>query len=430
MGASYRDDFEMLTIMPSRLIRLFVALLSYCVLVAISFTQVYANDSLIFEVSGKLKFESRYFPKSGAYPQQTRQASGFVFEPEFYIESERGWSFNIAPFFRYDNSDSERTHADIREAYMLMFGDVGDNEWELRLGVDHVFWGVAELTNLVDIVNQTDLVENPNGKIKLGQMMSHFTLSGDWGVAELFLLPDHRSRTYPGVKGRLRSPLVVNNRLTTYEHKSGDNHIDIAARYSNSVGPADIGLSFFDGTSRDPSLRPDANPPTELIPHYEQIRQYGLDVGMTVADFLVKLEAIRRTDASNIRLTKEDYSAYLVGAEYTFYSVFDSDTDVVLLGEWIYDDRGNRSTGTLQNDFFLATHINLNDVDGTEFSVSYLKDRDYDSKTMTFEFKRRLTDEWTVEIEAIDFLKTDPADINQSPIRRDDFVNLSLTYSF
>lgn len=427
--------------------RLFVAFLSGCVLVAITTAQVLANDDLYFEFSGKLKFESRLFPHSGAYQEQTKKASGFVFEPELYVENSKGWSFNFSPFFRYDNSDSERTHADIREAYVLMFGDVGNSEWEFRLGVDHVFWGVAELTNLVDIVNQTDLVEDPNGKIKLGQMMARFTITGDSGVGELFVLPGHRSRTYPGVKGRLRSALVVDDRLTTYEHMSGDNHIDVAVRYSDTIGSADIGISVFDGTNREPSIRPHPEPtrlipdpesghpipdpkPNSLRPHYEQIRQYGLDVGMTLGDFLLKFEAIRRTGASNIKMMKQDYSSYLVGTEYTFYSVFESNTNVIVLGEWIYDDRGVNSTTALQNDFFVATHINLNDVNGTEFTISYLQDRDYDSKTMTFEARRRLNDEWTMELEAIDFLKAEQADMNQFPIRRDDYVNLSLTYNF
>lgn len=421
--------FDVNAMMLTQAPRLFTTLSLCCVLVAVPFAQTYADDSLNFEFSGNLKFETRWFPKSAAYPRQARQASGIVFEPNIYIENERGWSFSVSPFFRYDNVDSERAHADIREAYLLMFGDAGDNEWEFRLGVDHVFWGVAEVINLVDIVNQTDLIEDPDGKTKLGQLMAHLTLSGDWGVGELFVLPDHRSRTYPGINGRLRSALVVDSSLATYEHKSGDNHIDFAARYSNSIGPADIGFSVFDGTSREPSIRPSTSP-VSLIPHYEQIRQYGFDAAITVSDFLVKLEAIRRTDASNLSRMKDDFSAYIVGAEYPFYSVFDSDTDVVLLGEWIYDDRGKQSTNPLQNEIFLAAHINLNDINGTEFSISFLQDRDFNSNTMTFEFRRRINDEWSVELKAVDFLNTDPNDVNQHPIRRDDFVNLSLAYNF
>ena len=65
----------------------------------------------------------------------------------------------------------------------------GENTWELRLGLDRVFWGVAELHNLVDVVNQLDLVEHPRDRHKLGQPMAHLTISGSWGVAETLLLP-------------------------------------------------------------------------------------------------------------------------------------------------------------------------------------------------------------------------------------------------
>ena len=91
--------------------------------------------------------------------------------PELYLEDAAGRSLTFAPFFRYDNTDSRRTHADLREAYLLLFGEIGEGEWELRVGVDQVFWGVTESQHLVDIVNQVDFVEHPAGEAKLGQPM-------------------------------------------------------------------------------------------------------------------------------------------------------------------------------------------------------------------------------------------------------------------
>ena len=80
-----------------------------------------------------------------------------------------------------------RTHADLREAYFLLFGEIGDGEWELRVGIDQVFWGVTESQHLVDIINQIDLVEHPNGETKLGQPMVNITYSSDWGIVEFFV---------------------------------------------------------------------------------------------------------------------------------------------------------------------------------------------------------------------------------------------------
>lgn len=169
------------------------------------------------EVSGRVGLESRWYYRDGAHPGQRSHASGVVVEPRLYAEDEEGRSVTLAPFFRYDAGDSHRAHFDVREAYFLLFGEVGDGEWELRLGADRVFWGVAESRHLVDIVNQTDLIENPNEEAKLGQLMAHLTWSAEWGVAEVFALPYHRERTYPGRDGRLRDELVVDDKRVSYE---------------------------------------------------------------------------------------------------------------------------------------------------------------------------------------------------------------------
>ena len=109
---------------------------------------------------------------------------------------------------------------------------------ELRLGFDRVFWGVAELHNLVDIVNQVDLVEHPRDRPKLGQPMAHLTISGDWGVAESFLLPWHRKRAFPGRFGRHRSRYPIDDDAL-YESGAEERHVDFAFRYGNAVGPLD-----------------------------------------------------------------------------------------------------------------------------------------------------------------------------------------------
>lgn len=390
-----------------------------------------AGSEIEYEVSGQFSIESQWFPESAAHPDQRGHATGVVMEPELYFDSFDSWSFTLAPFFRYDSADLRRTHADLREAYLLLFGDVGNDEWELRLGIDRVFWGVAESRHLVDIVNQIDLVEHPYKELKLGQPMAHLTWSGDWGMAELFGLPYHRPRTFPGHTGRLRLPLVVDNDQVSYESGAEQWRLDLAARYSHSFGLFDIGISAFDGTSREPFLLPSADfrgAPT-LAPHYEQIRQFGLDTQMTAGSWLFKLESIQRLDARDRLGRKVDYSASVVGGEYTFYSVLGSTVDISLLGEWNYDGRGQNATNVFQKDLFLAARFALNDVRSTEFLASVLGDADGASRIMAFELNRRLTDQWSLNVEAIAFLDIDPADIAYE-IRRDSFIDLNLIYNF
>ena len=385
------------------------------------------------EFSGRVSVDGRWYPQSAADMDQRSHASGFAVAPRLYLEDEEGRSVTLEGFFRLDGGDSHRTHADLREAYLLLFGEIGEDEWELRLGVDRVFWGVAESRHLVDIINQTDLVEHPNEEAKLGQPMAHVTLSGEWGVAEVFALPYHRLRTYPGRRGRLRTIFVVDNDRAAYESGAEEWHLDFAARYSHSVGPFDFGVSVFDGTSREPTLLPgfERDLAPILIPLYEQILQFGLDAQMTADAWLLKLEAIRRTGARNALPLgmEEDYTAFVAGGEYTFYSVFDSDIDLGLLGEWNHDGRRERATNVFQNDLFLGARLAFNDMESTDFVVGMLHDADFGTRSFNAELNRRLSDEWSLHLEAVVFSSVDRMDPAYNT-RRDSFVELNLIYNF
>ncbi|MYG53937.1 MAG: hypothetical protein F4204_16760 [Rhodospirillaceae bacterium] len=398
------------------------------------------------EVSGKLSLETRWFPRSAEFDGQRNYNAGLVAEPQLYVKGAENFSVTVAPFLRVDAADRTWTHADLREAYALLNGPLGEAEWELRLGVDRVFWGVAETRNLVDIVNQTDLIETPNEKVKLCQPMAHLTLSGAWGAAEFFVMSFHRLRTFPGTAGRLRPQLRIDNGRATYESPAGEWHLDFAARYSNAFGPLDLGLSVFDGTSREPVMRlifrhvqGQLPVPVALAPHYDQIRQFGLDAQLTIESWLLKLEAIYRQGArNNVRNPvdpadlgkKENYAAFVVGGEYTFSGIFESDADLSLLAEWLIDGRRHRATNQYQNDLFFGVRLSLNDVESTAFTLGALYDLDYGTRTMSLEFDRQLTDSVSVKAEAILMLHVDEADVVVHPTRRDSFVGVKLAYSF
>ena len=391
------------------------------------------------ELSGRIAAEGRWFYQDNAHLGQDSHNSGFVVEPKLYIEDDGGRSLTLKPFFRYDAGDPGRTHADLREGYFLIFGEAGEGEWELRLGVDRVFWGVAESRHLVDIVNQTDLVEHPNEESKLGQLMAHVTWAGEWGALELFALPYHRQRTFPGRSGRLRSRFVVDDKHVTYESAAEEWHVDLAARYSRSAGPLDLGLSVFDGTSREPSLRVLvdrnglpllANGEPSLFPHYEQIRQFGVDAQLTIESWLLKLEVIHRTGASNRLGQRQDYAAFVAGGEYTFNAVFDSNADLGLLAEWTYDGRGDDAPNVFNNEAFAGVRLGLNDVEGTQITVSVLWDLDHATRSLGVELTRRLTDRWSLDVAGTFFVAVDRDDVNFYDTRRDSFVEMGVTYHF
>ena len=383
------------------------------------------------EFTGDIGLEGRWYPDQGLHPIQRSHASGFVLRPELYFEDQAGRSLTIRPFFRYDAADSRRSHADLHEAYAMLIGQWGASEWELRLGIDRVFWGVTESQHLVDIVNQVDLVEHPNEKARLGQLMAHVTWAGGWGAFELFGITGHRGRTFSGRYGRLRLPLLVDKQAATYESGAEEWHVDVAARYSGTFGLLDFGVSYFDGTSREPFLLPtfrnDGTP--ILAPHYRQIRQFGLDAQFTTGSAQYKLEAIRRAGAFNAFGREEAYTAFVVGGEYTFYSLFETTADLGLLSEWNYDMRRKRATSRFQNDLFFGSRLAFNDELGTEFIGGVLTDLDHDSHFVSLELSRRLRDNWSLHFETVVLMNIGKADLIYA-LRRDSFIGLDLVYGF
>ena len=401
----------------------------------------YSGPGLAYiDLSGRLNAESRWFPQSALFPDQGTHASGFVAIPNLYLEDEAGRVLSIMPFFRYDSADARRTHFDLREAYILLTGALGNGEWELRLGIDRVFWGVVESRHLVDIVNQIDLVEHPDEKTRMGQPMAYVTWSSNLGVLELLGMTYHRARTFPGSSGRLRASLIVDDERVEYEGSSGKWHPDFAARYSHTLGLMDFGVSVFDGTAREPTLglcldcggqpgQPGQPGPPALYSAYERIRQFGVDAQWTTGALLLKLEAIRRTGARNLLSREEDYNAFVVGGEYALFSLLGSDADLTLFVEWDRDGRGRRATNFYENDLFAALRFMLNDVQGTEVTASVLHDLDRSQRIYGLELARRLTDTWSVNLEAIAITNIDALDLYYD-LRRDGFFQFSLNYHF
>ncbi len=138
----------------------------------------------------------------------------------------------------------------LRELFISRVG----TDWEVHAGFRQIFWGVTEFEHLVDIINQTDLVENIDGEDKLGQPMVQLSLVRDWGIVDIFALTGFRERTFPGEHGRLRSVLPVDTHHARYESGAGRHRVDAAIRWSDHMGPLNFGIYHFSGTSRDPSF--------------------------------------------------------------------------------------------------------------------------------------------------------------------------------
>ncbi len=380
------------------------------------------EDPIRPQWSGYVALEYRRFFHSPLDSRQHRNNFSLAIEPEMHVAWNKGRDlFTLVPFLRVDQRDDERSHADIRELTWL----TAHHAWELRIGVRKVFWGVTESQHLVDIINQTDLVENIDGEDKLGQPMLNLALIRDWGTVDLFVLPYFRERTFPGPKGRPRVTPRVDADGAIYESSREQEHVDLAVRWSHSPGDWDLGLSHFNGTSREPRLIPGTRGDGEpvLFPLYEQIDQTGLDVQATKGSWLWKLEAIRRSGQG------PTFFAGTAGFEYTFFGLFESASDLGLVMEYLYDDRPRDIESPFANDVFAGLRLTLNDVQSSEALFGCIFDLDSSARLCNVEASRRLSDHWKAEFEVRTFQNLSETDPLFS-LRRDDYAQLGLSYHF
>ncbi len=396
-----------------------------------------------FDVSGYVGLEWREHFEKGQFntvsSEQADRQIGLTAEPEMVWSLADGeHTIVFKPYGRIDTADEDRTHMDIRELSWMTYGD----DWEITAGISKVYWGVTESQHLVDIVNQTDFVEAPDGEDKLGQPMIKLSAIRDWGTLTGFVLPGFRERTFPGEEGRFRIGLPIAVDDAQYQVSEEDAHVDYALRWNHTIEDYDVGLSWFNGTSRDPLFVPN-NTGTEILPFYAQINQLGLDLQATLDSWLWKFEGIYRSydesvkdDFANLELFTsrkfgvEDYSAATGGVEYTFYGPFETVWDWGVLAEYQYDSREDASLANGQNDIFLGSRLAFNDAASSELLAGISQDLDHaNTQSLVLEYATRIGAGFTVNVDAFILMSDDVENISHT-FKRDDYVQVSLNYYY
>jgi hypothetical protein len=380
--------------------------------------QTPARNSLLLTNADR-RLISRSF--DGRFPEQDYPFNvSLMAQPEIYWrDKDSRQRVSIVGFARADYRDSERTHYDLREAYWGYEAD----DWDLVIGAAKVFWGVAESRHLVDVINQTDLVEDIDQEDKLGQPMINVNVQRDSGRYELYILPWFRERTFQGPEGRFRTPLPVDADDPIYESSDGQSHVDFALRYSHYIGDLDVGAHLFSGTSREPRFTLSTQGDS-LRPVYEQMTQTGIDLQYTRDAWLWKLEAIGR-DADS-----DSFLATVGGFEYTFYGVHESAADIGMLLELLYDGRNADAPPTIfDNDIFAGTRLALNDASDTSVLAGLVIDVDTHETFFNAEAERRYGDNMSAELLLRIFTSNEPGSALYA-LERDDYVQLRLSWYY
>lgn len=320
----------------------------------------------------------------------------------------------------YDRYDKQRSRADFSELAFTYFQD----DLDISAGILTEFWGVTESRHLVDIINQTNIADNIDEETKLGQPMVKTQWHQDWGSVQFYWLPLFRERVYPSDSARLGPGDDIRYGHALYESSDKDHHQDFALRYTKTLDTWDLGLAHFSGTSREPLLMLDTNklPSLSFTPYYEQIEQTSLDLQRTSDSLLLKLEAISRSSKLQGR-----YTAAVTGFEYTQVGILDSAMDLGYLGEYLYDERGDKATTPFANDIFLGLRLVANNIAQTTYLLGAYCDADTQSRAWRFEMNTRLRDGLTLSIEAQAFTHQPSTDLLYG-LRDDDYLTLGLQW--
>ena len=354
------------------------------------------NIFSITEFLGEISIEGRSFSNEGFF-NQAKFHSSLSVSPEIYIESDDlKKSFTFKPKFRKDSEDSERNLIDIQELHWTIIGNI----FETKIGIRKDFWGVTETVHRVDIINQTDFVENIDGEDKLGQPMINISFERLNGTFDIYALLGFRERTFGGKNGRLRAPILVDTDNPIYESNAEEKRIDFAFRWSQYFSDFEYAVSHFSGTSREPLFKIDLSSPVpQFQPLYNVIDQTGIEILYILDSMAFKLEGFSRSGQ------EDRFSASTAGFEYTQIGIFESRIDLGWVAEFNHDDRMENSP------ISLGTRLTFNDIADTQILSGFLWNKDTDEKNIFIEASSRLKSCCKISIEGVIF--TDGKKLNK-----------------
>lgn len=366
-------------------------------LIFLFFTVSFSHNIFsVTELLGEVSIEGRSFSKEGFF-NQAEFHSSLSFSPEIYIESDNlKRSFTFKPKFRKDSEDSERDLIDIQELHWTIIGNI----FETKIGIRKDFWGVTETVHRVDIINQTDFVENIDGEDKLGQPMINISFERLNGTFDIYALLGFRERTFGGKNGRLQAPILVDTDNPIYESNAEEKRIDFAFRWSQYFSDFEYAVSHFSGTSREPFFKLDVSSPVpQFQPLYNVIDQTGIEILYILGSMAFKLEGFSRSGQG------DRFSASTAGFEYTQIGIFESQIDLGWVAEFNHDDRIENSP------ISIGTRLTFNNIADTQILSGLLWNKNSDEKNIFIEASTRLKSCCKISIEGVIF--TDGKKLNK-----------------
>ena len=118
------------------------------------------------------------------------------------------------------------------------------------------------------------------------------------------------------------------------------------------------------------------------------------------------------------------------GFEFTFSNVNNNGLDIGVLGEYLYDERGDWALSGLQNDIFYGSRIAFNDTQDTAILGGGIYDLDTQTHLFTVEASRRLSNGLVCSIEGRIFSGVSDEELFLLFFKQDSYWSISLSKYF
>jgi hypothetical protein len=246
------------------------------------------------------------------------------------------------------------------------------DDYNVVIGFDSVFWGVAESYNPVDVLNRKNLLTPYESKDKLGELMFASEYFFENSTLSAYYLPKFYQQKFLDKDSATGFDIA--------KHIIEDEKNSYGVRYKHIIDNIDLGLSYFSGVSREHQLIPNGN---KFNIYYPDLAQTGLDIQLTTENALYKLEY------ANKSYTNDKKYAAVVGIEYMFIA----DIAINSLIEYLKSDE----LSVYQNDIMLGLRFDFEDEFGTEGLIGLIYDNEYSSKILTFSGSRRINNNSKIE---------------------------------
>jgi len=371
-------------------------------------------------VRGSLGAETQIYPDAPLYPDQNRDHFQVSTYATLNASADLGNArFDMELFGRIAPDATKEASGDVRQAFVRVpFGNA-----EVKAGILTEKWGVLEAWNPVDIINQSDLIEDFQGKVKLGQPGVLMTLPLGDATVSFFGTNVARSRRFGQDEDRFQ---VLPARVVDEHFEGGRSSPTGAIRVELPIGPVNVAVSQFIGTAREPVLTAVVGPTglEGFRASYERISQTSFEAALVLGDSVIKTEVIHQR-------TNEGASwGGGVGIETSFSKIANGPGDLTLYAEAYGDSRADDAAVTpFQRDVFLGARYTFNDTDDTLLELRNTHDLEWGSDLIELRASRRVLQDavFTFSLLKVANEDRDPA---LSSLSRDTQIKLQLAQFF